>query len=326
MLRVLITGAAGFLGTNLSLHYLSQGWEVVGVDDHSSSIGPNSPNVVTLGKFGSFELYEASITDDSIFERLRDEYRSFDLILNFACPASPPRYMKMPIHTMMTCTLGLQNILEFSLPYRCPIVHASTSEVYGDAELDPQPESYWGNVNPYGPRGCYDNGKRAGESICYDYRNKYDSDVKVIRIFNTFGPCMDANDGRVVSNFICQALRNEDLTIYGDGKQTRSFCYVDDLVDGISRVAASTRDFSGPVNLGNPDEFTMLELAEKVLEVVPDSTSKIVFRPLPKDDPRQRRPDITLARNAIGWEPKVSLLAGLYRSVGWFEQFVTKKA
>ncbi|OGI41723.1 MAG: NAD-dependent dehydratase [Candidatus Moranbacteria bacterium RIFOXYD1_FULL_44_9] len=241
-----------------------------------------------------------------------------DQIFNFACPASPPRYQKDPIQTMKTSILGSLNMLELARKNNARIMQASTSEVYGDPKVHPQPESYWGNVNPIGVRSCYDEGKRAAETLFFDYQRKYGTDIRVVRIFNTYGPNMDPDDGRVVSNFITQALKNEDLTIYGDGMQTRSFQYIDDLVAGIIKMMDNEKNFLGPVNLGNPDEFTVKELAEKILEMLPESKSKIVYQDLPQDDPKQRKPDISLAKKELTWEPKIRLEEGLKKTIDYF--------
>jgi UDP-glucuronate decarboxylase len=246
-----------------------------------------------------------------------------DAIYNLACPASPVHYQHDPVRTIRTCVLGAINVLELGRRLNVPVVQASTSEVYGDPHVHPQTESYWGNVNPIGIRSCYDEGKRAAETLFADYRRQYGVDGKLARIFNTYGPNMHPNDGRVVSNFIVQALRGEDLTLFGDGEQTRSFCFVDDLVDGLMRLMATPQDFGGPVNLGNPVEFTIAELAVLVREIT-GSRSQIVRRPLPQDDPRQRKPDIELAREKLGWEPKVALRQGLERTVSYFDAMLAE--
>jgi UDP-glucuronate decarboxylase len=258
---------------------------------------------------------------DSYFDFRSD----IDVIYNFACPASPPRYQSMPIETMMTCVIGTKNVLDLALEHNAVVVHASTSEVYGDPDVSPQPEKYRGLVNSFGPRACYDEGKRAAEALCYDYIHKFNLDVRIVRIFNTYGPNMDPDDGRVISNFINQALRGGPLTIYGDGSQTRSFCYVDDLVDGIVKLAAINNDqrlWSRPINLGNPDEFTIAELARMVTERYPDV--KIVHRDLPADDPLQRKPDITTAKNVLVWEPRVQLSYGLDRTIEYFKKIAKR--
>jgi UDP-glucuronate decarboxylase len=242
-----------------------------------------------------------------------------DQIFNFACPASPPRYQKDPVHTLKTSVLGALNLLELATNTGAMIMQASTSEVYGDPTISPQPETYWGNVNPIGIRSCYDEGKRCAETLFFDYGRQFGTKIKVVRIFNTYGPRMNPEDGRVVSNFIVQALKNEPLTVYGDGSQTRSFCYIDDLIEGILKVMQTDDSFTGPVNLGNPGEFTVLELARLVLELT-SSKSEIQFRPLPQDDPKRRKPDITLARRTLGWEPTVKLEEGLIRTIQYFRE------
>jgi UDP-glucuronate decarboxylase len=242
-----------------------------------------------------------------------------DQIFNFACPASPPRYQKDPVHTLKTSVLGALNLLELATNTGAMIMQASTSEVYGDPTISPQPETYWGNVNPIGIRSCYDEGKRCAETLFFDYGRQFGTKIKVVRIFNTYGPRMNPEDGRVVSNFIVQALKNEPLTVYGDGSQTRSFCYIDDLIEGILKVMQTDDSFTGPVNLGNPGEFTVLELARLVLELT-SSKSEIQFRPLPQDDPKRRKPDITLARRTHGWEPTVKLEEGLIRTIQYFRE------
>ncbi len=320
MKTVLVTGAAGFLGSHLVRHHLEAGDFVVGVDNHCSS-DPNSRHLKELRTYEYFKFVEADICES--FEKW--EPFVLDLIYNFACPASPPRYQAIPVLTMMTCTLGTANMLDLAHKHGCPLVHASTSEIYGDPEVSPQNESYRGRVNSYGPRACYDEGKRAAEALCFDYHNGYGVDARMVRIFNTYGPNMDPGDGRVVSNFIMQALRNEKMTIYGDGKQGRSFCYVDDLIRGIVALGALEKNPGGPINLGNPNEFTVVDLAHKVAtkvqgrstELIPDSQI-IETRPLPIDDPTRRCPDITRARKVLGWEPKVQIDEGLDRTIEYF--------
>ena len=304
--RVVITGGAGFIGSHLSAKFLSDGWDVVAVDNFHTG---QKSNVLELMKNPRFELLRHDIV-----EPLRCEA---DLILNFACPASPVHYQSNPIWTMKTSVLGTMNMLGLAKRTKARILQASTSEVYGDPHQHPQKETYWGNVNPIGIRSCYDEGKRAAETLCFDYHRSHGVDIRVIRIFNTYGPNMAIDDGRVVSNFVVQALKGEDITMYGDGKQTRSFCFVDDLVDGIFRFA-QTDNVTGPINLGNDREFTMLELAEVVLKKT-QSKSKLTFMPLPSDDPKQRRPDLTLTKSILkGWEPRVRLEDGIEKSIPYF--------
>ena len=304
--RVVITGGAGFIGSHLSAKFLSDGWDVVAVDNFHTG---QKSNVLELMKNPRFELLRHDIV-----EPLRCEA---DLILNFACPASPVHYQSNPIWTMKTSVLGTMNMLGLAKRTKARILQASTSEVYGDPHQHPQKETYWGNVNPIGIRSCYDEGKRAAETLCFDYHRSHGVDIRVIRIFNTYGPNMAIDDGRVVSNFVVQALKGEDITMYGDGKQTRSFCFVDDLVDGIFRFA-QTDNVTGPINLGNDREFTMLELAEVILKKT-QSKSKLTFMPLPSDDPKQRRPDLTLTKSILkGWEPRVRLEDGIEKSIPYF--------
>lgn len=324
MARILVTGAAGFLGSHIALKHLIAGDSVTGVDDLCSSLGLDAPNVRTLKEFKNFNLVIDDICDDPFAGWVPDrdddpDGPRVDLIYNMACPASPPRYQSMPVHTTMTCVMGTKNVLELAKWHGARVVHASTSEVYGDPQHNPQVETDWGNVNSYGPRSCYDEGKRCAEGLCWSYRNRYCVDVKIARIFNTYGNWMDPDDGRVVTNFIKQFMTNSDVTIYGDGKQTRSFCYYSDTVEGLMRLAQSDEEFSGPVNIGNPDEFSMAELAEMVRQLIPESRSKVVYRPLPTDDPRQRKPNIDLAKRALGWEPQMNILTGLSRTIEYME-------
>lgn len=317
-MRVLITGAAGFLGSHLSKRYLDAGHKVLGVDDFSSS-SDKSEHFLKLIATQNFEFEMCDITRDW-FMRVAAEFQP-KLILNFACPASPPLYQEDPVKTMMTCVAGTNNVL--SIARRCDsvVVHASTSEVYGDPTLTPQPETYRGNVNSYGPRACYDEGKRSAESLCFDYMHKYNVDARLVRIFNTYGPHMDPKDGRVVSNLVCQAIRGESLTVYGKGDQTRSFCYVDDLVDGIIRLGNLEYNPNTPVNIGSDREFTILELAN----IVKDLSGKnlgIEHRPLPKDDPMQRRPDTRVANKLLSWSAKIKLEDGLKETYTYFEKVV----
>lgn len=307
MKRILVTGGAGFIGSHLCGRLLEEGNEVLCLD-----------NLFTGSKRNIRELM-----GDERFEFLRHDVvnrldAEVDQIYNLACPASPVHYQFDPVKTLKTSVFGALNLLELAERVRGRILQASTSEVYGDPEVHPQPESYWGHVNPDGIRSCYDEGKRAAETLFFDFHRRRGVDVKVVRIFNTYGPNMNIEDGRVVSNFIVQALKNEDITVYGDGTQTRSFCYVDDLVDGMMRMMNSREGFTGPVNLGNPGEFTMLELAEKVIRFT-GSRSKIVHRPLPQDDPTRRKPVIDLAKKELGWEPKTPLDEGLKKTIQYFD-------
>jgi UDP-glucuronate decarboxylase len=307
-LRVLVTGAAGFLGSHLCDALIARGCDIVGLDNYFTG---RKENVAHLLGNADFEMVRHDVR--------QPYWGEFDQIFHLACPASPPFYQRNAIATAKVSFLGSLNALGLAKRTSARIFHASTSEVYGDPIEHPQKESYNGSVNPIGPRACYDEGKRIAEALFFDYHRQHDIDVKVVRIFNTYGPRMNPHDGRVVSNFIVQALRGEDITIYGDGSQTRSFCYVDDLIRGFLLVMDSGPDFSGPVNLGNPDEFTILELAELVIEVT-GSRSKLVRMPLPVDDPRQRCPDISLARERFGWEPTVALREGLERTAASFEK------
>lgn len=305
-MRILVTGGAGFLGSHLCDRLLRDGHDVICLDNFFTGRKGNITHL--LGK-PSFELIRHDVIDPFKFE--------VDQIYNLACPASPPHYQFNPIKTTKTSVMGAINCLGLAKRLKARVFQASTSEVYGDPHVHPQPESYWGNVNPIGRRSCYDEGKRCAETLFFDYHRENKVDIRVVRIFNTYGPRMHPNDGRVVSNFVVQALSGDDLTIYGDGTQTRSFCYVDDLIEGFIRLMAQT-EIVGPVNIGNPGEFTMLQLAELTLKLV-GSKSKIVHKPLPMDDPRQRRPDISLARKALGWEPKIPLEEGLKRTIDYFK-------
>ena len=306
--RILITGGAGFIGSHLCERYLAAGWDVICLDNFQTSSKDNVRHLLT---HPHFELVRHDIVEPYLAE--------VDLILNFACPASPVHYQTNPIKTMKTSVIGTMNLLGLARRVGARILQASTSEVYGDPLQHPQTESYWGNVNPIGVRSCYDEGKRAAETLCFDYHRQHGLDIRVIRIFNTYGPRMAADDGRVVSNFIVQALRGEDLTIYGDGSQTRSFCYVDDLVDGIVRFASLDGE-TGPINLGNDGEFTVRELAEEVLRQV-GGKSKIAYRPLPSDDPKCRRPDLTKTKAVLaGWQPSVPLAQGVSRTIAYFRE------
>lgn len=311
-MKVVITGAAGFLGSHIALRHLKRGDEVIGVDDFTSSRS-DSKHLRKLREHPDFWLVQSNVIDEQFNSHV---FNGTKRIYNFACPASPPVYQSMPVHTMMTCVMGMKNVLEFARQTRSIVVQASTSEVYGDPAVSPQPETYRGEVNSYGPRSCYDEGKRAAEALCYDYYNTLNVDARLVRIFNTYGPHMDPNDGRVVTNFLQQALKGEKLTIFGDGSQTRSFCYVDDLVTGIVKMGDLERNPGTPINLGNPKEFTMLDLAMQVLSTVGKFhggryDDMIIHRALPIDDPTQRKPDITLAQNILGWQPVVTLEQGL---------------
>lgn len=308
--RILVTGGAGFVGSHLCERLLREENDVVCVDNYFTGTKENI----------------AHLLSNPYFEAVRHEitfplYVEVDQIYNLACPASPVHYQMDPVQTTKTSVIGAINMLGLAKRTKARILQASTSEVYGDPEVHPQTEDYWGRVNPIGIRSCYDEGKRCAETLFFDYYRQYQLPIKVVRIFNTYGPRMHPNDGRVVSNFIVQALRGEDITIYGNGQQTRSFCYVDDLVDGLIRMMNSAAETTGPLNLGNPGEFTMLELAEKVLHFT-RSTSKLVFLPLPQDDPRQRQPDISRTRAKLDWSPKVELDEGLQKTIAYFKNIV----
>ncbi|TPL49650.1 UDP-glucuronic acid decarboxylase family protein [Mesorhizobium sp. B2-4-6] len=307
--RALVTGGAGFLGSHLCERLLADGYEVIALDNFHTG---KRYNLAGIARDASFTLIKHDVIDTLPMDLAVDE------IYNLACPASPPHYQADPIHTFKTSVLGAINLLELARRHNAKIFQASTSEVYGDPLVHPQPESYFGNVNTHGPRACYDEGKRSAETLFFDYSRTYGIDIRVARIFNTYGPRMQPDDGRVVSNFIVQALRGEEITVYGSGTQTRSFCYVDDLIEGFVRLMRSPVAPTHPVNLGNPSEFTVMELAEFVLDYT-NSRSRIVHRPLPVDDPRQRKPDIAFARQHLGWEPKVSLGEGLAHTAAYFE-------
>lgn len=313
-MRILVTGGSGFLGSHLCERLLKDGHEVLCVDNFFSS---SRTNVYPLMDYKGFEL----VRHDVVFPL----YVEVDEIYNLACPASPIHYQHDPVQTIKTCVHGAINMLGLAKRLGVRIYQASTSEVYGDPEVHPQVESYWGHVNPNGIRSCYDEGKRCAESLFFAYHRQHNLPIKVGRIFNTYGPNMHPNDGRVVSNFIVQALKDEPITLYGDGSQTRSFCYVDDLIECMVRFMASPVDFIGPMNMGNPGEFTVRELAEKVVDLT-GSSSKIVCKPLPGDDPKQRRPDITLARERLGWEPHIALDDGLKKTIAYFENHVRQGA
>ncbi|AWJ93431.1 NAD-dependent epimerase/dehydratase family protein (plasmid) [Azospirillum baldaniorum] len=306
--RVLVTGGAGFLGSHLCERLLARGDEVVCADNYFTG---SRSNIAHLLGHPNFEAIRHDVTFPL--------YVEVDQIYNLACPASPVHYQHDPVQTTKTSVHGAINMLGLAKRLNARILQASTSEVYGDPAIHPQPEEYWGNVNPIGPRSCYDEGKRCAETLFFDYHRQHGLAIKVMRIFNTYGPRMHPNDGRVVSNFIMQALRNEPITVYGQGQQTRSFCYVDDLIEGMIRLMDSPDEVTGPVNVGNPGEFTMLELAEQVIALT-GSRSLVEHRPLPQDDPRQRRPDITKAKALLGWEPTVPLRDGLERTIAYFRQ------
>lgn len=307
MPRVLVTGGAGFLGSHLCDALIARGHEVLCVDNYFTG---RRANVAHLAAHPSFELMRHDVSMPLFVE--------VDQIFNLACPASPIHYQYDPVQTLKTSVMGMINMLGLAKRLNARIMQASTSEVYGDPEVHPQPESYWGKVNPIGVRSCYDEGKRCAETLCFDYNRQHGVDIKVARIFNTYGPRMNPDDGRVVSNFIVQALRGQDITIYGSGSQTRSFCFVDDLIDGFLKLMDTEAGFHGPVNLGNPGEFTMLELAQLVIELT-RSKSRLVFCPLPQDDPQQRRPLIDIAQEKLNWEPRVELAVGLTRTIDYFK-------
>ncbi|HEY4147054.1 UDP-glucuronic acid decarboxylase family protein [Pinirhizobacter sp.] len=308
--KVLVTGGAGFLGSHLCDRLVDAGADVLCLDNLYTG---TKKNVAHLHDRTNFEFVRHDVT--------MPLYVEIDRIFNLACPASPIHYQYDPVQTTKTSVHGAINMLGLAKRLRARILQASTSEVYGDPEVHPQKEEYWGRVNPIGIRSCYDEGKRCAETLFFDYRRQHNLEIKVVRIFNTYGPRMNPHDGRVVSNFIVQALKGEDITIYGDGSQTRSFCYVDDLIEAMLRMMDTRADFTGPVNIGNPGEFTMLELAEKILSLV-GSTSKIVYQPLPQDDPRQRQPDISLAKSELDWQPKVSLEDGLKETISYFKRLL----
>ena len=310
MKRILITGGAGFLGSHLCDKLIAQGHEVLCVDNYFTG---SKTNIAHLLEHPRFELMRHDVTFPL--------YVEVDEIYNLACPASPIHYQWDPVQTTKTSVHGAINMLGLAKRVKAKILQASTSEVYGDPEVHPQPESYWGKVNPVGIRSCYDEGKRCAETLFFDYWRQHSLRIKVVRIFNTYGPRMHPNDGRVVSNFIVQALKGQDITIYGDGSQTRSFCYVDDLLEAMVRAMNTGDDFTGPVNIGNPGEFSMLELANSVLRLT-ESQSKITFKPLPADDPKQRQPDISLAKRTLGWEPGIPLEDGLKETISYFRKSV----
>jgi len=310
--RVLVTGGAGFLGSHLCQRLLADGHDVLCVDNYFTG---RKDNIVHLLDQPQFEVMRHDVTFPL--------YVEVDEIYNLACPASPVHYQFDPVQTTKTSVHGAINVLGLAKRVKAKALQASTSEVYGDPAIHPQPESYWGHVNPLGPRACYDEGKRCAETLFFDYYRQHGLSIKVARIFNTYGPRMHPNDGRVVSNFIVQALRNQPITLYGDGEQSRSFCYVDDLIEGFVRLMCSRDNLTGPVNLGNPSEFTVRELAERVLELT-GSQSQLTHEPLPEDDPRQRQPDISLARSELGWEPEIALEDGLKQTIAYFDELLTK--
>ena len=308
--RILVTGGAGFLGSHLCEKLIDEGSEVICLENYYTG---SKNNISHLIGNENFEL----LRHDICFPL----YVEVDEIYNLACPASPIHYQYDPVQTTKTSVHGSINMLGLAKRQNAKIFQASTSEVYGDPEIHPQNESYWGRVNPIGPRSCYDEGKRCAETLFFDYYRQHKLKIKIARIFNTYGPRMHPNDGRVVSNFIIQALTNKNITIYGDGKQTRSFCFVDDLIDAMSLIMNTDDDFTGPMNIGNPDEFTIQEIAEKIVKLT-NSKSKIVFKQLPEDDPKQRRPDISIAKEKINWEPKVGLIEGLKQTINYFEKIL----
>ena len=311
--RVLVTGGAGFLGSHLCERLLKDGYEVLCVDNFFSS---TRRNITHLLDNPNLELMRHDVTFPL--------YVEVDEIFNLACPASPVHYQFDPVQTTKTSVIGAINMLGLAKRVKAKILQASTSEVYGDPAVHPQTEDYWGNVNPIGLRSCYDEGKRCAETLFFDYRRQHKMPVKVVRIFNTYGPRMHPNDGRVVSNFIVQALRGREITIYGEGSQTRSFCYVDDLIEAIARMMATPPDVTGPINIGNPREFTIRELAELIIEMT-GAKSRLRFEPLPSDDPRQRQPDISMAKSILKWEPKIPLREGLTKTIAYFESALQKE-
>ena len=310
-MRILVTGGAGFIGSHLCERLLNEGHDVICLDNFFTG---SRDNIIHLMDNHRFEVIRHDIVEPILLE--------VDRIYNLACPASPVHYQYNPVKTVKTSVLGTINMLGLAKRVKARILQASTSEVYGDPQIHPQTESYWGNVNPIGIRSCYDEGKRVAETLMMDYHRQNNVDIRIIRIFNTYGPRMAENDGRVVSNFVLQALRNQDITVYGDGSQTRSFCYVDDLVEGMIRMM-ECGGFIGPVNLGNPQENTILEFAEKIIRIT-GATSTIMHNPLPQDDPKQRRPDITLATERLGWKPTIDLESGLRSTIGYFAERLEK--
>ena len=310
MKQVLVTGGAGFIGSHLCKRLLDEGNEVISLDNYFTG---QKRNIISLMDNPHFEVVRHDVINPFVVE--------VDEIYNLACPASPIHYQYNPIKTVKTSVMGAINMLGLAKRIRAKVLQASTSEVYGDPKIHPQKEDYWGHVNPIGERSCYDEGKRVAETLFMNYHNQNDVRIKIIRIFNTYGPNMHPHDGRVVSNFIVQALKGNDITVYGDGQQTRSFQYVDDLIDGMMKMMATGDDFIGPVNIGNPGEFTILELAQKVIEMT-GSKSKIIYKPLPSDDPMQRQPDISLAKEKLNWEPKIQLETGLQKTITYFDELL----
>jgi len=308
--RILVTGGAGFLGSHLCERLLNEGNDVICLDNYFTG---SKQNIIHLINNPYFEIIRHDITMPVFLE--------VDEIYNLACPASPIHYQYNAIKTIKTSVMGSINMLGLAKRTNATILQASTSEVYGDPEIHPQVETYWGHVNPIGPRACYDEGKRCAESLFINYHRQNNVNIKIVRIFNTYGPRMHPNDGRVVSNFIMQALKNEDITIYGDGSQTRSFCYVDDLINAMILMMKTDKNFTGPVNIGNPGEFTILELAQKIIELT-GSSSKIIYMPLPADDPTQRQPDISLSKEKLAWQPVISLETGLIKTIDYFKQLI----
>lgn len=311
--RILVTGGAGFIGSHLCERLLNEGNDVICLDNYFTG---SKKNIVHLMDNPYFEVVRHDV--------IEPYYAEVDQIYNLACPASPVHYQYNPIKTTKTSVMGAINMLGLAKRVKATVLQASTSEVYGDALEHPQRESYWGNVNPIGLRACYDEGKRCAETLFMDYHNQNDVDIKIIRIFNTYGPNMSPDDGRVVSNFIIQALKGEDITIFGDGQQTRSFQYVDDLLEGMIRLMNMPKGFTGPVNIGNPHEFTMLELAQTIIELT-GSPSKLAYKPLPQDDPKQRQPDISMAKETLNWEPKIHLREGLTKTISYFDALLQKQ-
>ncbi len=309
-MRVLITGGAGFIGSHLSEKLLSQDHEVIILDNFYTG---QKSNLLRISSDPNFEVLRQDVTEPISLE--------VDAIYHLACPASPVHYQKFPVQTIKTSVLGSINALELATRLNIPILLSSTSEVYGDPNISPQTETYWGNVNPIGLRSCYDEGKRAAETLFFDFNRQYSTDIRVARIFNTYGPNMSPEDGRVVSNFIVQALKNNDITIYGDGTQTRSFCYVDDLVEGLIKLMNKSDATQSPINLGNPNEISVLELAKTIISMT-NSKSKVIQLPLPQDDPKQRRPDIDKAKKVLGWEPKINLENGLTKTIEYFKSII----
>ena len=309
-MRVLITGGAGFIGSHLAEKLLSQDHEVIILDNFYTG---QKSNLLRISSDPNFEVLRQDVTEPISLE--------VDAIYHLACPASPVHYQKFPVQTIKTSVLGSINALELATRLNIPILLSSTSEVYGDPNISPQTETYWGNVNPIGLRSCYDEGKRAAETLFFDFNRQYSTEIRVARIFNTYGPNMSPEDGRVVSNFIVQALKNNDITIYGDGTQTRSFCYVDDLVEGLVRLMNNSDSTQSPINLGNPNEISVLELAQKIISMT-NSKSKVIQLPLPQDDPKQRRPDIDKAKKILGWQPTIDLENGLTKTIEYFRDII----